>query len=492
MATAPVMPPNWFKQTWPETALSAWRSKRLFALVLLTVAVVVGAHLRFHRLTLADMNGDEGFSWAEATAPSLLAVIKAQQNLDPGKLAFYEILLHGWIRVFGDSLFAMRALSAALGTISIVLLFVAVREVCLCLADEPNEGTAELAGAFAAFVMATNVRMVLSSRLVRMYPLMLACALVQIVFLVRAQRKGGLFDYAGLAIFTALMVAANFSAAFLLVAEALWMGALLLGKWTGARAGKLAIFRPGFAVLGGFGLLVAITLTGAGSSGARAVAAGTYSWIKLQPVTWPYKVLRDSTGNQKLFGILVALGVFGLWRQWRTARLVPGFLALWMMGPVLTAFAVTYLLLPLEFYRYVFIAFAGMFAFAGLGAASVPTTTLRIALAVLLIHLALHPTRFALKHPYQASWQKAVAVAAEQSSPDGRIGVFPDYCDNVVRFYLAPARRRDVRGVTGCAAPANVLLLTGRGIESDAKIAALDKCYPHLVKRLFLVEVRSR
>ena len=40
----------------------------------------------------------------------------------------FDIVLHEWVRIFGDSLFAMRAMSAALGTLAIVLLFIAVRE----------------------------------------------------------------------------------------------------------------------------------------------------------------------------------------------------------------------------------------------------------------------------------------------------------------------------------------------------------------------------
>ena len=46
------------------------------------------------------------------------------------------MMLHEWIGVLGDSLFAMRAMSAALGTIAIVLIFVVVREIWRSLADE--------------------------------------------------------------------------------------------------------------------------------------------------------------------------------------------------------------------------------------------------------------------------------------------------------------------------------------------------------------------
>jgi hypothetical protein len=51
--------------------------------------------------------------------------------------------------------------------------------------------------------------------------------LLQIIFFMRAQRRGIFDDYLGLAIFTALMLPINYSASFLLLAEALWFVCLL-------------------------------------------------------------------------------------------------------------------------------------------------------------------------------------------------------------------------------------------------------------------------
>src|SRR5437879_6069785 len=111
--SADPMPPA---KSFKDIAVWAWRSTRLFAFVLLAVALIVGAHLRFHRLARFDMSGDEGASWAAASAPSLQQVADIERRGDPGKLALYDVLLHEWIADFGDSLFAMRAMSAALGT----------------------------------------------------------------------------------------------------------------------------------------------------------------------------------------------------------------------------------------------------------------------------------------------------------------------------------------------------------------------------------------
>ncbi len=494
MATAVAAPPMRPRQTLWDIALYVWNSKRVFALVLLAAAVIIGAQLRFQHLTLTDMNADEGASWAAATAPSLHQVAALEQQIEQlGKLPLYDFVLHGWIRVFGDSLFAMRALSAGLGTIAIVALFAAVREVCLCLADEPAtaDEIAEMAGAFAALIFATNVTMVLMSRLIRMYPLVLIAEFLQILFLMRAQRRGGLANYAGAAVFTAVMIAANFSASLLVAAEGLWLGALLLAKWTGARAGGLAIFRPAAALAAGVGLLAPVLLSGAAASSARAVGMGALSWIKLQPLSWPITVLRHAVGSHSLFWVFIALGAFGAWRQWHSARLASAFLAAWMAGPLLAVLVVTYLIHSLEFYRYVLIAFAGLFGLAAVGAASFRSTVVRLAVAVLLVHLSLRPTRYSIRHPYEATWRHAVALAAAQTAPGQPIAVYPEYCEDVVRFYIGPRRRADVHGTTDCSL-ARILVLTGRGVADADQIARMEKCYPHLLAKDFLVEVRSR
>jgi mannosyltransferase len=101
------MPPV---QSFKDIALWTWRSTRLFAFVLLVVSLIIGAHLRFHRLARFDLTGDEGASWVAASAPDVIQVAKRERRFDPGKLALYDELLHGWIGIFGDGLFAMRSM----------------------------------------------------------------------------------------------------------------------------------------------------------------------------------------------------------------------------------------------------------------------------------------------------------------------------------------------------------------------------------------------
>src|SRR3984893_6137264 len=488
-AVRQAVPPEYPRE--PDSGgLARMLTARWESVALLALALVLGAGLRFYHLGRTDLSADEGASWAGASLPAVKQVVVMEQQLDPGKLPLYDVLLHGWIRVFGDGVSTMRAMSAVLGTIAIALMFLAVREVCDSLGEEPGGAISELTGAFAALIYGVNFTMVTSDRTLRMYPLLMSMELLQIFFLVRAQRRGEWSNYAGTAIFTALMVATNFTSCFLLLAEGLWFAGLLATKSLGARAGGLAVFRPGAAMAAGI-MLLAPLLPAALASSHQAVAMGALDWIKMGPASWPYAVLRSAVGSHMLFRIFVALGAFGVWRQWRSARLASGFLTAWMVGPILGVLAVSYLIQPLEFPRYVLASFVGLFALAAFGAASPRSAAVRVALAALIIGLSLGPAREAIKRRREQSWREATALAAQQAAPDEQIAVFPGYCKNVVRYYISPERRASVQGEDTCGPP-RVRILTGRGFLGEDQIAAMEKCYPRLVARLLRIEVRAR
>jgi hypothetical protein len=324
-----------------------------------------------------------------------------------------------------------------------------------------------------------------------MYPLVMCAELLQITFFVRAQRGGGMSNYVGVALFTAAMVATNFTSTFLMAAEALWLGSLLLATLWDTRSQRLAVVRPGCALAAGIAILV-FWLPSAFASSRGAVKWGAIDWIKLQPISWPYTTLRTSTGNDALFWIFVALAILGIWRQWRSARLVLEFVALWMAGPILAVMAVTYLIHPLEFPRYVLISFVGMFALAALGAASVRSTALRIMLAALLMYLSVSPVHDRVRHSDEAAWRDATLLAAQRTTQGEQVTVFPPWCINVVRFYMPRARRDAAVAMSDECGQAPVLILSGRGIAPDKRVAAAEACYPRVIARLQLVEVRAR
>ena len=68
-------------------ALSAWRSPRLFAFILLALAVILGGFYRFHRLARWDMNGDEGSFLGGGLKPTVRQVARTFGALESRQTA---------------------------------------------------------------------------------------------------------------------------------------------------------------------------------------------------------------------------------------------------------------------------------------------------------------------------------------------------------------------------------------------------------------------
>jgi hypothetical protein len=57
-----------------------------------------------------DMNGDEGASWAAASAPGVRQVAKIERQVDPGKLALYDVYATNLQMVLSDRVVRMYPL----------------------------------------------------------------------------------------------------------------------------------------------------------------------------------------------------------------------------------------------------------------------------------------------------------------------------------------------------------------------------------------------
>jgi hypothetical protein len=170
-------------------------------------------------------------------------VTARQPALNPGELPIHDLMLHGWIDLFGESIAAMRAMSALLGVVSIALVYFVTRE--LFVSEPGTESRAaestlssddvRIVAALAALIFAVNLVTIKYSREARMYPVMLAAILAQVGMFLRALRIGGLANFAAVAVLTALAIASNFSALLVPVTEAAWLVYVVARTRDGAR-----------------------------------------------------------------------------------------------------------------------------------------------------------------------------------------------------------------------------------------------------------------
>lgn len=130
----------------------------------IALVLVVGGFLRFANLGQAQLFRDEAASWLLASYP---IVSLLQHNLDKTYPPLYELVLRGWLLVFGSGEAALRSPSAIPGVVTLVAAW-----------RWTSEALGRTAGLMTASVLALSALLISNSREARMYSLETAFATV--------------------------------------------------------------------------------------------------------------------------------------------------------------------------------------------------------------------------------------------------------------------------------------------------------------------------
>jgi mannosyltransferase len=453
------------------------------------VALAAGGALRFYNLGALELSPDEVTSWAAASAPTVSEVIARHRTLNPGELAIHDLTLHGWIALFGTSPAAMRALSAAFGVVSILLVYLVVCELFApgskgesALTDDDIRTIAGL----TALVFAVNLVTIKYSREARMYPLLLSAILAQVALFLRALRAGGLANYAAVVLLTAIAIGSNYSALALPATEGLW----LLNVF--ARAGwptDNANARRGWALVAAIaaaGLILVPKLFS-----LPAVSAGNAGgWRK--PPAWyaPFALFNKATGSFA-FPILAALAIWGVVRGWRDARDAAGFALLWMWAPPLMMMVASYTIAPVFVERYALSCFVPFFILVALGIFELPGDLVRIGALVVAVAFSVGHIVSYDRKPHDAQYREAIAAASSALKPGEVMTIVPGYAIDVIRYYLPADQFNRAVPYDASAPPVAVLILGDQNLAPSAA-QSYRKEYPDLVTRLRGVTVLRR
>jgi hypothetical protein len=468
---------------------SHWRSEA----VLLT-AVVLGAILRFFRLGAHELSIDESLSWAESSGHNVKAVLRVQHQLDSGKFPIYELAQHGWMRIFGESEAAMRALPALIGCLSIMMVYVLGVEVMLAAtsgrSDESDGDRIYSVAAVCALIFAVGLPSVEIARQARMYSMMLAWILVQVIFLLRTRRLGGLANYVGLTIFSAIALATNFTAALVIVAEALWLIYLrLFYTQSDDQARAATPWKIGIALAAALVLLLPFF---AGLRyGVEGVKRGDYDWIK-PPGPWePFATFEGGLGTLPfpLFALFAIMGGVWLWRMHRDAAVL---LILWIGLPPIILFAGSYLITPMLVTRYLISSFVPIFILTAIGIESIPSRKFRSVAFIAIVTLCVLRASSDFR-PGDNRWRDACEIALTNSCSGQRVGASSEYY--LISYYMPAAQRRTVKIIrfpfddTERKAPRVVILSPTVSPEEAAEIR---REYPVVVAKFKNITVVSR
>ena len=478
------------------------------ALAILAIALIVGGGLRFADLGAREMSADEGASWAAASAPTIRAVLAAQRTLNPGKAGLHDLALHLWMRAFGDQLLAMRALSATIGTLAILLLFGAARELFAvsiesAAGESPGAGQRDEAAAIAALIFAVNLVTIKYSREARMYPFVIAAVVAQAWCFFRAIRRGRLAAYAGVAIFTAMALAAHLMAVLSFTGEGLWLLYVIArSRFDLATAQVRRALAIVIALAAGAAILAPIAPTIIAGA-AHAADIGAIEWIKRPPLWAPFALFNKATGSiaYPLMAALAAWSVVRGWHRWRDAIV---FALLWMWTPPIVLMIVSIAIRPAFVERYLISCFVPFFILIAIGIVELRAYSVRIGAIALTVALAIGHVVAWDRKPHDSQWREAVRVAVtsiasrnsvseSSASSDATIAVAPRYAASVVRYYLRanPAAHPAHPVNPSASDPAPVVIIGDQGV-APAMAAALDREYPRVLANLRGVVVRGR
>lgn len=460
---------------------------------ILSAAVLAGGWLRFRGLGASDLTADEAPSWLAASAPTVHEAIHQGLQLNPGKLAVHDLILHFWMLVFGDGVTSIRALSAVLGTLAIVLVFGLTRELFASEEDtaaSPFAADSSAIAALSSFVFAINIVAIRYSQEGRMYELMLDATLIQLWFFLRGVRRGRLWNYVGTALFTILAGATAFVADLVFLTEGLCL---------------LFALRPA-GTLWPYAWNVAVTLLVAGAILARLTPwhllvqkASFFTWIGSGFMTEYIMGFRGSALRSPVLLVTLMLAVWGVVRGRQKYSEGTGFALIWMFVPVLPAalwLGPTMLLVvtiyswtPLFAHRAAFTCIVPMCMLIGLGIWELRPTAARIAVLGLVVVLASICISSYDPNAGDVEWGVQWRAATEAALPELKAGrpvnVIPGYGMYAIRYY-SRNEHVDPALLSQDNPQAQVLIL------GDTAESLLPKDTPALHRRYFLERARLR
>jgi hypothetical protein len=389
------------------------------------------------------------------------------------------------MQVFGDSEGAIRAMSALIGTCSIALVFILAVELLSAISSaegEDREQSVYVIAGLSALLFAVGLPAVEIARQARMYSMMQAWILAQVIFMLRARRLGGLANYAGLSIFTAIAVATNFTALLVIGAEGLWLIYVFVHE-----ARRIVPGRTGTAWRLVAAILAAVILllpfTSGFENGAVGLERGDFSWIG-PPGRWePFATFESGLGSWP-FPLFLLFAIVGGVRVWRTHR-EEAILALsWILVPPIALFAGSYLLTPMLVTRYLISSFVPVFILTAIGIQSLRLEKYRAVALVGIVSLCILRATSDLR-PGDDRWHRACELALAHDGQERRVGACRDYY--LVSYYIGTPERHRVQIVRVASHPgdredpaADPGVVVASPTAAAAQIAVLKQEYPEV------------
>jgi mannosyltransferase len=295
----------------------------------LLVIAVVAVALRLPYIEGRSLWFDEASSWRTASFAPAEMMHSLRLNVH---LPLYYLLLKVWMAGFGESVAALRGLSIACGTLTVILMGLFGRELYAAsgaAADDeaPLDGEGWRARAFGlatASLVAVSPYQVLGSIEARMYALGTALAALGGWLLLRALRgRGGNWTWAGYGLACVALLYTHHYALFTIAAQFVFLalyGVSLIGAGAGDEARRLATRAAAVGAIVALAYLPALQFLLVQADRVRQdYWIGPLDWRMLRATFGQFVVPVESPGVAPTWGWAV-LGAFAI----SVALIVPG------------------------------------------------------------------------------------------------------------------------------------------------------------------------
>jgi uncharacterized membrane protein len=419
------------------------RSERRVVLAALGGILALAAALRIVQLGHDSLWVDEAFS-ARIADSAWGSLFDQATSADPNPPLYYA-LLHVWIGLFGDSEAALRSLSAVVGVLLVLVVYLVGRRL-------GGSGV----GLTAALLAAVSEFFVHYSQEARVYSLLALLAALSYYFFIRlldGARTGAVVGYV---LATTALVYAHTYGLFVLAAQIGFALLALLWRrdwipWSERRAFALVLAAPIVLAVPWF-----VVFAGHVSAEVQDSDEAKLSWLSAPTLHDIPGVFSGYAGSRwgllVLFAALLAAGFFA-WR--RSGTFAAGvqrtldnrdvtLLLLWLVVPIAVPFVLSLVVTPIYQFKYTIPAAVAFYLLAALALDTLGPRVSLAATAVVALAFLAATLRFYGNDTEQ--WRQTAAYVSQRAQP-GDVVVFDSSVGKPAFDYYW--RRSDVTEVIG-------------------------------------------
>ncbi|MCP4592207.1 MAG: hypothetical protein GY842_15855 [bacterium] len=420
------------------------------ALGMLGLVILVGLSLRFYGLDHESLWLDEGKSVGVASLPLGTVLQKVYETGTNPPLHY--VMLHFWIKAFGDSESSVRALSAVCSVASILILY----SIGVALAGRAP-------ATLAIVLLSLSSFHIHFAQEARAYALFGMFSLLSMYFLLKAEGNYSVFNASGYIVASALVLYSHPHGLFVIVTQNIYIlpgllrsartGALHWRRWALMQGLTCLAFSPWLGVLAtkalyiqshrlwyprpsALGLLSAIgTLCGHSkviSCLFMVLAAAAVVTVRREPESPTGRSSHESVGKSR-------------WRlSIRHSRSVY-FLCVWFLAPVLIPFLISQVSAPIFNWRYFIVASFSLYLLVSIAVIQMRPRYMQV--IILAVVILWYPVRTIehYKEVNKAQWRSVANMLKAQAGPDDIVVVSADFCLNyILPYYMRGSGIRQI------------------------------------------------